>query len=150
MKLINPKRNRNSQALQHGFTLVELLCVMVILGVLASVVLPRLTGKTEQARIVAAQSQISIFGTALDSFEVDMGYYPKGKNGLADLMVKPRDGQSWRGPYLKQDVPVDPWQHPYIYECPGKRNPMTYDLYSMGPTGRGGDDAIGNWTQAKR
>jgi general secretion pathway protein G len=128
-----------------GFTLIELLLVLVILGVLAAIVVPKFSGRTEQARVTAAETQISTFGTALDAFEVDMGFYPKGKDGLQELIKQPRDAQNWRGPYLKSEIPVDPWGNPYIYECPGKRNPSSYDLMSKGPDGRaGGDDDITN------
>jgi general secretion pathway protein G len=133
---------------RHAFTLIELLLVLVILGILAAIVVPKFSGRTEQARQTAATSQISTFGTALDAFEVDNGYYPKGKNGLLDLVQAPRDSSTWKGPYLKSDIPPDPWGHPYIYECPGKHNPSSYDLMSTGPDGRvGGDDDITNWQQ---
>jgi len=123
-----------------AFTLIELLLVLVILGILAAIVVPKFSGRTEQARQTAAQSQIATFGTALDAFEVDNGYYPKGKNGLLDLVQQPRDAQNWRGPYLKGEIPLDPWQHPYVYEYPGKRNPSGYDLMSLGFDGRAGTD----------
>jgi general secretion pathway protein G len=133
-----------------GFTLIELLLVLVILGVLAAIVVPKFSGRTEQARHTAAVSQISTFGTALDSYEVDMGSYPQGKNGLTSLLQQPREGTGWRGPYLQKEIPLDPWGHPYIYECPGKHNTAGYDLSSMGPDGRAGtDDDITNWNQTK-
>lgn len=135
----------------RGFTLIELLLVLVILGVLAAIVVPKFAGRTEQAKITAAQTQIATFGTALDAFEVDNGYYPKGSNGLQDLIEQPRDAQNWRGPYLqaKGGLPVDPWGNPYIYNCPGKFNTTGYDLSSMGPDGREGtDDDITNWKQS--
>ena len=135
---------------RRAFTLIELLLVLVILGILAAIVVPKFSGRTEQARVTAAQSQISTFGTALDAFEVDNGYFPKGKNGLNDLVQQPRDAQNWKGPYLKSDIPLDPWGHAYIYECPGKHNPTGYDLMSMGFDGRAGsDDDITNWQQKK-
>ena len=135
----------------RGFTLIELLLVLVILGILAAIVVPKFSGRTEQARQTAAQSQIATFGTALDAFEVDLGHYPKGKNGLLDLVQQPRDSASWKGPYLKNEIPKDPWGSEYIYECPGKHNPSSYDIMSMGPDLRvGGDDDISNWQQAKR
>jgi general secretion pathway protein G len=146
-------RNSNTPPRRRpdGFTLVELLLVLAILAILAGLVLPKFSGRTEQARQTAAQSQISTFKTALDMFETDNGYYPRGNNGLVDLVQKPGDAQNWRGPYLDKDVPVDPWGHPYIYECPGKRNPASYDLISMGPDGRTGtDDDITNWQQANQ
>lgn len=137
----------NSQIRKKGFTLIELLLVLVILGILAALVVPKFSGRTEQARETAAKSQIATFGTALDAYEVDNGSYPKGRNGLQDLVQQPRDAQNWKGPYLKGEVPNDPWGNPYTYECPGKHNPNHYDLMSMGPDGReGGDDDVTNWT----
>jgi general secretion pathway protein G len=131
---------------QAGFTLVELLLVLTILGILAALVVPKMVGRSEQARQTAAKTDISTFGTALDAFEVDNGNYPRGKSGLQDLVVQPRDAQSWHGPYVKE-IPKDPWGNDYIYECPGKHNPKSYDLYSVGPDGRlGTEDDVCNWT----
>ncbi len=144
------KRQTSKSKLQaRGFTLIELMLVLVILSILAAIVVPKFSGRTEQARQTAAQTQISSFGTALDAFEVDNGYYPKGRNGLQDLVQQPREAQNWKGPYVK-DIPNDPWQHPYIYECPGKHNPSSYDLSSAGPDGRtGSEDDTTNWQNKK-
>lgn len=146
------KRNQPTQKRAEGFTLIELLLVLVILGVLAAIVVPKFAGRTEQARNTAAKTQISNFETALDAFEVDNGYYPKGKSGLTDLVAQPKDAPNWHGPYMKQEtVPLDPWGHAYIYDCPGKHNVSSYDIMSMGPDGRaGGDDDITSWDQTKR
>jgi general secretion pathway protein G len=135
------KRQRRS-----AFTLVELLLVLAILALLAGIVLPKLTGQKEKANIAAAKTQLNAFATALDMFEVDNGHYPRGKTGLRDLVIKPRDaGADWHQ-YLDQ-IPKDPWQNDYIYECPGKHRPTSYDLSSMGPSGKaGGEDNIVNWT----
>jgi general secretion pathway protein G len=131
----------------RAFTLIELLLVLVILGILAAIVVPKFTGRTEQARQTAAETQIANFGTALDAFEVDNGYYPKGKNGLGDLKDAPRDAQNWKGPYLKS-IPDDPWKRPYVYQAPGKHNPTSYDLSSAGPDGRDNtEDDINNWSK---
>lgn len=130
---------------KKGFTLVELLLVLVILGVLAAIVVPKFSGRTDDARKTAAQTQISNFSTALDAYEIDTGSYPKGKAGLTDLVQQPRNAVNWKGPYLKE-IPNDPWQKPYVYESPGKHNTSSYDLMSMGPDGRAGtDDDITNW-----
>ncbi len=141
-------RTPHSALRQRAFTLIELLLVLVILGILAAIVVPKFSGRTEQAKVAAATTQIATFGTALDAFEVDTGAYPKGKSGLADLVSAPRDAAGWKGPYLKNDIPLDPWGNAYIFECPGKNNPTGYDIMSMGPDGRvGGDDDITSWQQ---
>ena len=144
----NPPAQRVAQ---RAFTLIELLLVLVILGILAAIVVPKFSGRTEQARMTAAQAQIATFSTALDAFEIDNGSYPKGKNGLNDLVQQPRDMPNWKGPYLKSDIPNDPWGNPYVYECPGKHNTTGYDLMSGGPDGRTGtEDDITNWQSANQ
>ncbi|HUT25030.1 MAG TPA: type II secretion system major pseudopilin GspG [Sumerlaeia bacterium] len=134
------------RAARAGFTLVELLLVLAILATLAAIVVPKFTGRREQADIQAAHTQISSFELALDTFEVDNGYYPKGSDGLEDLIVEPADARDWRGPYLKKAIPLDPWKEPYVYECPGKQNANGYDLMSKGPDKQAGSaDDITNW-----
>src|SRR5580704_14959671 len=114
MKLIHTKGNRTNRARRGAFTLVELLLVLTILAILAGIVLPKMTGRTQQARITRAQTEISTFSTALGAFEVDNGFYPKGRNGLLALVQKPSNAQNWHGPYLadKTTVPPDPWDNP--------------------------------------
>ena len=149
MKLYATTKNRSTAFARQGFTLVEMLLVLVILGVLAAIVYPKVAGRGEQARVTSTQTQIASFKTALDAYEVDNGNYPKGRNGLQDLVQKPRDAVNWRGPYL-DSIPQDPWHNDYIYECPGKHNPSSYDIMSMGPDGQSGtEDDIGNWQTGK-
>jgi len=151
MKIRTNTQNGIVRGARDGFTLVELLLVLFILATLAAIVLPKFSGTTERGRVTAAQTQISAFKTALDAFEVDMGHYPAGKSGLMDLIVQPRNAPNWHGPYLDKDaIPKDPWQNDYIYECPGRHNPSSYDIMSMGADGRAGtDDDICNWTNRK-
>ncbi|MCY3023877.1 MAG: type II secretion system major pseudopilin GspG [Planctomycetota bacterium] len=131
-----------------GFTLVELLLVLVILAVLAAVVVPKFTKRSEQARVAAATTDIANLGTALDAFEIDTGRYPSSDEGIKALMEQPSNAKDWKGPYLKRLVLNDPWGNPYIYRSPGQHNPSGYDLYSFGPDGQeGGSDDIDNWSQ---
>lgn len=151
------RNNRAAQILRrkgrrsiNAFTLVELLLVLAILATLAAIVIPKFSGKTEQAKVAAAKTQISIFGTSLDMFEVDNGYYPKGEEGLTALVEEPSDSKTWKGPYLKQGIPTDPWGQPYVYEYPGKHNNKGYDLMCPGPDGQTGtEDDITNWEAGK-
>jgi general secretion pathway protein G len=148
MRLRNPSRSRS--AVRRAFTLIELLLVLVILGVLAAVVVPKLTGRTEDAKIKAARSSIAGIKAALDIFEVDNGRYPSSDEGLKVLVDRPADLDNWHGPYVdRQQIAADPWGNGFVYRYPGQHNPDGYDLYSMGPDGREGTDDITNWTQQK-
>jgi len=134
--------------LARGFTLIELLLVLVILAVLAAVVVPKFTKRTEQAKLTAAATDISYIELALDIFEVDCGRYPTTEEGLKALVEQPSNADGWHDPYIKRGVPSDPWGNAYLYRCPGQHNPSGYDLYSFGPDGQdGGGDDIDNWSQ---
>lgn len=134
----------------QGFTLVEMLLVLVILAVLAAIVIPKFSGRSQQAKETAAKSQISAIEMALDAFEVDTGFYPQGNAGLNALVDQPNNAQNWKGPYLKKGVPLDPWGNPYLYSYPGRNNPKGYDISSAGPDGQTGtDDDITNWDAKK-
>jgi general secretion pathway protein G len=138
-------RSHRQANLSHGFTLVEMMLVVTIIGILAALVIPKIAGKGEQARVTAAQTDIKAgIKTALDSYEVDNGFYPKS---LQDLIRQPSNARNWKGPYFDPpQLPVDPWLNPYVYYYPGKHNPNGYDLLSVGPDGKEGtDDDIGNW-----
>jgi general secretion pathway protein G len=149
MRINLTPQKRNARSRKLGFTLVEMLLVLVILATLAAIVYPKVMGRTKQANETAVRTQIVAFKTALDSFEVDNGYYPKGRNGLQELFVQPRDATKWHGPYLDStSVPKDPWGQEYVYECPGKHNPSSYDIYSQGVPGE--QNPIGNWSTDKR
>jgi general secretion pathway protein G len=147
MKIRQLNPNPNLPSNRRAFTLVEMLLVLVILATLAAIVYPKVMGRSEQARVTAALTQIANFKTALDAFEVDNGYYPRGNNGLNDLVQMPRDAVNWRGPYL-ESIPNDPWGQPYVYQCPGSHNPSSFDIYSQGTPGA--NEPIGNWQVQQR
>jgi general secretion pathway protein G len=130
---------------RRGFTLVEIMLVVMIIGVLAALVIPKIAGNSERARVTAATADINGgIKSALGQYEIDNGFYPKS---LQDLLVQPSNAKNWHGPYLDK-LPVDPWQNPYIYYFPGKHNQTGYDLLSVGPDGKEGtDDDVVNWTK---
>lgn len=127
----------------RGFTLLELLVVLVILGLLASLVGPQVLKQIGGSKSKTASLQIEEFGTALDLFNLDVGRYPVTAEGLNGLIVQPDEARFWNGPYLKKKViRADPWGNPYHYQSPGERG--AYDLYSLGADNREGgegDDA---------
>jgi general secretion pathway protein G len=140
------KRNRKSA----GFTLVELLIVMVILGLLSALVGPRLFGHLGSSKTKAARTQIEMLGAALDMYRLDMGRYPATEDGINALSQKPADearAANWRGPYLKKKVEKDPWGNAYVYNFPDQHG--EYDLVSLGadgqPGGEGEDADTNSW-----
>ncbi|MBI1371551.1 MAG: type II secretion system protein GspG [Phycisphaera sp.] len=140
-----PTHARPARA-RRGFTLIELMLVMVILAVLAAIVLPSFTGRSQEARLTAAKADIANIETALEAFEIDNGRYPEAGEGLAALIENPASLETWKGPYLKRGVPKDPWGNAYTYEQPGAHNINGFDLYSAGPDGQAGsDDDVTNW-----
>lgn len=134
---------RRQRLLRRAFTLVEMLLVITIIGILAALVVPKMMGRSEQARQAAAKADIAAIKTSLDAYEVDNGFYPKN---LGDLIQQPRDARNWRGPYLDK-LPQDPWGFDYVYAQPGRHNANSYDLSSVGPDGKAGtEDDFGNWS----
>ena len=133
---------------EDGFSLIELLIVMVILGLLAALVAPKMFGKTEKAKQNAAQTQISYFESALDTYRLDVGRFPSTEEGLMALRVNPDENKKWEGPYLPREIPLDPWENPYVYNYPGEHGGY-YDIISYGadgaPGGEGENTDIVNW-----
>lgn len=123
---------------RQGFTLIELLMVMAIIGLLAAIVAPKFMGKVGKAKQQATQAQIELFGAALDAFHLDVGRYPATEEGLGALRVQPEGGANWDGPYLKKNIPFDPWNNPYVYICPGDHG--DYDIISYGADGKEGGE----------
>lgn len=119
-----------------GFTLLELLVVIVIIGLLASYVGPKYFAQLGKSEVTIAKSQIESFEKALDTFRLDVGRYPTSEEGLPALMNKPAAADKWNGPYLKKDVPLDPWGHPYMYKAPGTKS--EYEITSYGKDGQPG------------
>ena len=132
-----------------GFSLIELLVVIIILGLLAGLVGPRLFSRVGQSKLAAARAQIELFGAALDQYRLDVGSYPAGSTGL-EALVSNQNTPNWSGPYLKKNaVPLDPWGKPYQYKCcPGDHG--DYDIWSLGADGAPGGDGenadVTSWT----
>lgn len=135
-----------------GFTLIEVLVVIAVIATLVSIVAPAVFQNVGDAKINAARSQIEAFALALETYRMHNGVYPTTEQGLEALRKMPAVGdppRNWRGPYLRKPVPLDPWSLPYHYESPGRANPESYDLYTLGrdgkPGGEGEDADITSW-----
>jgi general secretion pathway protein G len=132
---------------QPGFTLLELLVVLVIIGLLVGYVAPRFFSQVGKSEVKVARAQIKSLEDALDQYRLDVGHYPTTDQGLAALNTQPAGETKWQGPYLRKAVPNDPWGHPYQYQAPG--NHGEYDLFSLGkdgqPGGTGEAADIANW-----
>jgi general secretion pathway protein G len=130
-----------------GFTLLELLVVMVIIGLLAGYVAPRYFSQVGKSEIKVAQAQIVAFEKALDTYRLDIGRYPSTEQGLTALMQRPQNEPKWNGPYLQKAIPLDPWGKPYQYKSPGERG--EFDIWSFGkdgqPGGTGENADVTNW-----
>jgi len=145
--------SRRSHSTRRGFTLVELVVVMIILAILAGVIVPRLYGRAEQGRRARAIADIKNLETTLDLYAADNGRFPttdQGLQALRELPTIPPEARNWNGPYLKKPIPLDPWGHEYDYTSPGTYN-EDFDLVSYGQDGReggeGADADITNWEE---
>jgi general secretion pathway protein G len=140
-------RRKLTRAGRSGFTLLELMVVMVIIGMLAAYVAPRYFAQVGKSETKLARAQIDALEKALDQYRADTGHYPSSEQGLAALMVRPGNEPKWGGPYMKREVPADPWGRPYLYRQPGEHGEV--DLSSLGSDGRpgGSGDAadVQNW-----
>jgi general secretion pathway protein G len=128
---------------RSGFTLLELVVVIIVLGLLAGIVAPQIIGRLSEAKSTTAKTQIELLSVALDGYRLDNGSYPTSEQGLAALRERPTRAPvpaNWRGPYLRKAVPLDPWGRPYIYRAPGERNPGAFDLESLGRDGKAGGE----------
>jgi general secretion pathway protein G len=144
-KADEPNRRNNRQT-EQGYTLVELLVVLAILGLLVAIATPRLIQYLGGAKTDSAKIQVDRLGGVLDLYRLEVGAYPSQQQGLSALMERPADAEIWNGPYLKnKDALTDPWGHPYVYRFPGQHG--DYDLYSLGADGaEGGDGEDGDVT----
>jgi general secretion pathway protein G len=133
-------KDRQRRRRQTGVTLIEMLVVLTIIALFAALVAPRMLKKSDTARVTAAHAQINSFMTALGTYKLDTGLYPTNEEGLQALRVKPQNVNQWQGPYLPQEIPMDPWGHPYSYKYPGEHGDEP-DLICLGADGQpGGTD----------
>ncbi|MGH8682913.1 MAG: type II secretion system major pseudopilin GspG [Burkholderiales bacterium] len=126
----------------HGFTLLELLVVLVIIGLLAGYVAPRYFSQVGRSEVKVTQAQINAFEKALDTYRLDVGRYPSTEQGLTVLVARPQNEPKWNGPYLQKTVPPDPWGKPYQYKSPGEQG-REFDLWSFGKDGQPGGTGEG-------
>lgn len=131
-------KTRARLSCERAFTLIELIVVVLIIGLLAALVAPKFFGKVEDARIKAAQAQIELFGAALDQFRLDVGRYPSTAEGLSALRAE-AGIENWRGPYIKKEIPKDPWGREFAYTSPGEHD--EYDIVSLGADNMAGGEA---------
>src|SRR4029077_315464 len=134
---MNKRRNRG----RAGITLIEMLVVVTIIALFAALVAPRMFKQSDRAKVTAARAQINSFMTALGSFKLDTGIFPSTEEGLQALRTPPPKPAQWQGHYLPQEIPVDPWGHPYLYKLPGEHGDEQ-DLVCFGADGQPGGDGI--------
>ena len=127
--------------LEAGVTLIEMLVVVTIIALFAALVAPKMLRKADTARITAARAQINAFMTAIGAYKLDTGLFPTTEEGLQALRVRPPNANQWQGPYLPQEIPVDPWGRPYLYKYPGEHGDEP-DIISYGADGQAGGEGI--------
>jgi len=132
---------RYSMRMEDGFTLLELLVVMVIIGLLASYVAPRYFNQVGKSEVKAARAQLDAFDKALGTYRLDVGHYPNTEQGLKGLVEAPASEPKWAGPYLSKAVPMDPWGNPYLYRNPGEKG-HDYELSTLGKDGQAGGSGL--------
>lgn len=135
------RRRSNRGNLRAGVTLIEMLVVVTIIALFAAIVAPKFLGKSDQARRVSCKTQINNLITALGMYKLDTGTYPTTEQGLNALRIRPDGVTQWNGPYLPQDVPNDPWNHPYLYKYPGEHGDEP-EIVSLGQDGAPGGDGL--------
>ena len=140
--------DNRASSLLDGFTLLELMVVLIILALLASIVAPRVTHYMSRAKVETAKIEVNALGHAVDEYHLDTGQFPTDAQGLKALISAPQNARSWDGPYVKKQASlIDPWGHPYLYRCPGQHG--RFDVYTLGPDPKSGSAAdaqeIGNW-----
>lgn len=133
------EKKKEAQRSMRGFTLIELVVVILILGLLAGLVVPRLFKHAERAKATAAKAQIAAFQTALAAYKLDTGTFPSTDQGLQALRTLPGGVDNWDGPYLPKDIPADPWNRPYLYKYPGEHGDEP-DIISYGADGQEGGE----------
>jgi general secretion pathway protein G len=142
---------RNSRLANRAFTLIEIMVVVIVIAILAAFILPNIAGTPEKARAAKAQGDIADFSTLLEAFKLDLGRYPTQDEGLQALRTPPQSSEAdrWKGPYLKKEIPKDPWGNPYVYTVPCPNGIDDYGIESLGrdgqPGGEGFDADINSW-----
>jgi general secretion pathway protein G len=132
--------NKQMVERRRGFTLIELMVVILILAILAALIVPRVVGRTSEAKVAKAQSDLATLSGLIQQFRLDTGRYPTTEEGLQALRVPPADVRGWKGPYTTKEIPDDPWGNPYVYEYPGTSGTESYILISLGSDGQEGGE----------
>ena len=147
------KRFKARELRRRGFTLVEIMVVVIVLAILAAVVLPNVTGRTDEAKVAKSQADLALFGNLIESFKLDMGRYPTEEEGLEVMRTPPstEDAERWRGPYSNRPIPKDPWKREYHYLSPAPDGITEYGIESYGadgePGGEGFDRDLNTWEE---